>query len=42
MNYKYFDAIDTVLENGLRVVTIKRDTQIASIQCGVKVGEACS
>lgn len=38
MNYKYFDAIDTVLENGLRVVTIKRDTQIASIQCGVKVG----
>lgn len=38
MNYNYFDAKDTVLENGLRVVTIKRNTSIASVQLGIKVG----
>lgn len=38
MDYRYFDAVDSTLENGLRVITIKKDSQIASIQCGIKVG----
>ncbi|WP_139904315.1 M16 family metallopeptidase [Clostridium thermarum] len=38
MDYKIVDAKDIVLENGLRVVTIKKQTSIASIQCGVKIG----
>lgn len=38
MDYRIFDSKDTTLENGLRVVTIRRDTQIASLHCGVKVG----
>ncbi|MDP4088341.1 MAG: pitrilysin family protein [Bacillota bacterium] len=38
MDYKQLDAVDTILENGLRVITLKKDTQIASIQCGIKVG----
>lgn len=38
MDYKIFDANDITLENGLRVITIKRNTQIASIHCGVKAG----
>ncbi|MDT8716554.1 insulinase family protein [Clostridium sp. 19966] len=38
MDYKHFDAKDTVLENGLRVVTIKKNTNIVSINCGIKIG----
>ena len=38
MNYNFFDAKDTTLDNGLRVITIKRSTSIASIQLGVKIG----
>ena len=38
MNYNFFDAKDTTLDNGLRVITVKRNTSIASIQFGVKVG----
>lgn len=34
----YFDSMDTTLDNGLRVLTIKRDTQIASLQIGIKAG----
>lgn len=33
-----FDARKITLKNGLRLVTIKRDTSIASVQAGVKVG----
>lgn len=33
-----FDALEVTLKNGLRLVTIKRDTSIASVQAGVKVG----
>lgn len=35
---KIFDAKDTILENGLRVITIKKDTKITSVHCGVKCG----
>ncbi|MBU3195314.1 M16 family metallopeptidase [Clostridium algidicarnis] len=38
MKKPFFDAKDTVLQNGLRVITIKKDTQIMSIQVGVKIG----
>lgn len=33
-----FDVKRHTLENGLEVITIKKDTQIASINIGVKVG----
>lgn len=33
-----FDAMRHKLSNGLEIVTIKRDTSLASIQAGVKVG----
>lgn len=33
-----FDALEITLQNGLRLITIKRDTSIASIQAGIKVG----
>jgi predicted Zn-dependent peptidase len=38
MDYRIFDAKDATLENGLRVVTIKKNTRITSIHFGVKVG----
>lgn len=38
MNSKYFDSLETVLDNKLRVVTIKNDDLIFSAQLGVKVG----
>ncbi|MBU3206215.1 insulinase family protein [Clostridium algidicarnis] len=38
MKKPFFDAKDTLLQNGLRVITIKKDTQIMSIQVGVKIG----
>jgi predicted Zn-dependent peptidase len=36
-----FDTIETYLENGLRLITIKKETQIASLNIGVKVGAVC-
>ncbi|AKA71804.1 M16 family metallopeptidase [Clostridium scatologenes] len=33
-----FDAKQKVMPNGIRLVTIKKDTQIASINMGVKIG----
>jgi predicted Zn-dependent peptidase len=33
-----FDAVETVLENGLQIVTIKRNTNVAAIHVGVKIG----
>ncbi|WP_346915607.1 pitrilysin family protein [Clostridium sp.] len=36
-----FDTIETYLENELRLITIKKETQIASLNIGVKVGAVC-
>lgn len=36
-----FDTMETYLENGLRLITIKKETQIASLNIGVKVGAVC-
>ena len=38
MDYKAFDTRDIILENGLRVITVRRDTRLASLHCGVKIG----
>ncbi|SCN21412.1 Protease 3 precursor [Clostridium sp. N3C] len=38
MEYNFFDARDTRLDNGLRIITVKRNTSIASLQCGIKIG----
>ncbi|WP_373899070.1 M16 family metallopeptidase [Haloimpatiens sp. FM7315] len=35
---KYFDSRDTILENGLRIISIKKETRIASINIGFKIG----
>ena len=35
---KYYDAKEFTLENGIKLISIKRNTQIASIHCGVKIG----
>lgn len=36
-----FDTMETYLENGLRLITIKKETQIASLNIGVMVGAVC-
>lgn len=36
-----FNTMETYLENGLRLITIKRETQIASLNIGVMVGAVC-
>ncbi|KNF10024.1 putative Zn-dependent peptidase [Gottschalkia purinilytica] len=38
MNKQYFDAKEHIFENGLKLITIKKDTKISSIQVGLKVG----
>ena len=38
MEKKIFDADINILENGIRLISIKRDTQIASLHIGIKVG----
>jgi predicted Zn-dependent peptidase len=38
MKKKVFDSRDTVMKNGIRLITIKRETQIASVHCGIKIG----
>lgn len=38
MEKKTFDADINILENGIRLISIKRDTQIASLHIGIKVG----
>jgi predicted Zn-dependent peptidase len=35
---KMFDGKITILENGLKIISIKKDTQIASIHIGIKIG----
>lgn len=36
-----FNTMETYLENGLRLITIKKETQIASLNIGVMVGAVC-
>ncbi|WP_346898193.1 pitrilysin family protein [Clostridium sp. UBA7503] len=36
-----FDTMETYLENGLRLITIRKETQIASLNIGVMVGAVC-
>jgi predicted Zn-dependent peptidase len=38
MKKKVFDSRDSIMKNGIRLITIKRDTQIASVHCGIKIG----
>lgn len=38
MNIDKLDSREYELENGLKVITIKKDTKIASVQLGIKVG----
>jgi predicted Zn-dependent peptidase len=38
MTQNLFNARSKVLNNGIQLVTIKRETRIASIQCGIKIG----
>lgn len=38
MEFNFFDAKDIKLDNGLRIITVKRDTSIASLQCGINIG----
>ncbi len=33
-----YDAKKTILKNGITLVTIKKDTQIAAIHAGIKIG----
>lgn len=33
-----FDTVDAVLDNGIRLITIKKETQLAALNIGVKVG----
>ncbi|OPJ58495.1 M16 family metallopeptidase [Clostridium oryzae] len=40
MSYKYFDTRECRLKNGLRVVSIKKETGLFSLNFGVKVGSA--
>ncbi|MEG0308084.1 MAG: pitrilysin family protein [Clostridium sp.] len=41
MKKKLFDTVETFLDNGLQLITIKRETQIAALNLGVKVGAVC-
>ncbi|MEG1871150.1 MAG: pitrilysin family protein [Peptostreptococcaceae bacterium] len=41
MKKNLFDTVKTYLENGLQIITIKKPTEIASLNIGVQVGAAC-
>lgn len=41
MNRILFDTVVSTLSNGLTLITIKRDTQLAALNIGVKVGAVC-
>lgn len=41
MKKNLFDTVETYLSNGLQLITIKRETQLASLNIGVKVGAIC-
>ncbi len=38
MEKRMFDGKITILENGLKIISVKKDTQIASIHIGIKIG----
>lgn len=38
MTHNIFNAKSKILNNGIQLITIKRDTRIAAIQCGIKIG----
>lgn len=38
MKKKNFDALEHKLENGIELITIKKSTEISSVQIGIKVG----
>lgn len=38
MTSQYFDMREVLLENGIQLVTIKKDSKLASIHVGVKIG----
>jgi predicted Zn-dependent peptidase len=41
MKERTFDSNINTLENGIKLISIKRDTQIASLHVGIKVGSLC-
>ncbi len=41
MSKNLFDTVKTYLDNGLQLITIKKPTEIASLNIGVQVGAAC-
>ncbi len=41
MKERTFDANINTLENGIKLISIKRDTQLSSIHIGTKVGSLC-
>lgn len=41
MKKNLFDTVETYLSNGLQLITIKKETQLASLNIGVKVGATC-
>ncbi len=41
MKKNLFDTVETYLSNGLQLITIKKETQLASLNIGVKVGAVC-
>ncbi len=41
MKKNLFDTVETYLSNGLQLITIKKETQLASLNIGVKVGAIC-
>ena len=41
MKKNLFDTVETFLSNGIQLITIKKETQIASLNIGVKVGAVC-
>ena len=38
MKKHIFDTSETTLTNGIKLITIKRDTQISSIHVGINIG----
>lgn len=41
MKKNLFDTVETYLSNGLQLITIKKPTQLAALNIGVKVGAVC-
>lgn len=41
MKRNLFNTVETFLSNGLQLITVKKETQLASLNIGVRVGAAC-